>query len=203
MGMPNTIRLERLSQLLKVTKLQKKAYAKREAAKLNGTYAFFDMDFWFIKVNEKYVKEGFCSSAACVLGSAALHPWFKKRGLHVELFKMEDMEDIGGAPHGVPLNRTKLMRNCWGEKVNFSIRHGNVKYRGKENIEAAEDFFGISYEEAQWLFDPASYGEEHISPTRVIKHIEDVIAHYKDGKDSRAYQTAMLEWGPDSAYNIE
>lgn len=184
MGMPNTIRLERLSQLLKVTKLQKKAYAKREAAKLNGTYAFFDMDFWFIKVNEKYVKEGFCSSAACVLGSAALHPWFTRKGLYIVLREKEDISTVAFKPHGISLNKKVLDKNVWGEN-RFSCQYGEVFYKGHKGILAGMAFFGITREEADWLFWPNTYGDGNISPARVIKRVEDVIAHYKSGIDSR------------------
>lgn len=195
MSFSNTIRLERLTQLKRVIILQQKAAAKRKPAKLNGISAFFDMRAWFIKVDEQYVKEGACSTAACALGSAALNPWFIKRGLKMVLSEetLKLWIEDSRVPHGVPIDRASLEKDADDDKDKFSVHYGEVKFKGHTSMSAGEKFFGISKRESLWLFDPATYNpnDDYVSPARVIKRIDDVIAHYKIGKDSKAYKRYM------------
>lgn len=198
MSLSNTVRLERLTQLKRVIILQQKAAAKRKPAKLNGISAFFDMGTWFTKVDEQYVKEGACSTAACALGSAALSPWFIKRGLKMVLSEETFKFWIEGShvPHGVPIDRASLEKDADDDKDKFSIRYGNVKFKRHIGMQAGEKFFGISEQESWWLFDPNTYNsnDDYVSPARVIKRIDDVIAHYKIGKDSKAYKCYMTNY---------
>jgi len=69
------------------------------------------------------MKEGFCATAACALGSAALYKPFNKMGL-------------------------KVLKNV-------------PTFNGEIGFEAGEDFFGISYEESNFLFNPSSYDKDN------------------------------------------
>lgn len=63
--------VERLTALRGILNMHERAIEAGEPCKLNGESRAFDMAHWD------------CKTAACALGSAALNPWFKERGLHI------------------------------------------------------------------------------------------------------------------------
>ncbi len=52
---------------------------------------------------------------------------------------------------------------------------GEVRYRGHANCVAAEKFFGITNEQALWLFIPSSYSREPVKPSDVARRVKQLI----------------------------
>ena len=181
--MKNSTRIERLKRLIHVLKIQERADAKNKAAKLNGISAFFDMGGWFTRINSDKLKKGTCGSAACALGSAALNDWFKRRGLKMDIMIDYDHLDVSEIPHRFKVKEV----NADGT---VTIDRGTVRFRAFEGFEAGSVFFDIYDWEARWLFDPIRYGHNNIRPGEVIGRVQDLIAHYESGKDSRNYKKA-------------
>jgi hypothetical protein len=136
--MKNSTRIERLNKLIEVVQLH---VGKRgKPVQLNGVSRKWNMDTWD------------CGTSACALGSAALTPWFRRRGL--------------------------------------TIKDYTPSCKGENGLFAAVNFFGISYTEADSIFSPSHYrfysyrghelviDEIKVPPTKVIKHIKEVIERY-------------------------
>ena len=78
-----------------------------------------------------------CGTSGCAIGWSAMDPWFKRRGLKLELD--EDTMD----------NRAYL----YPSRSLVPAIYMPV-YRGKEEFPAVADFFGISIDTADQLFMP-------------------------------------------------
>lgn len=117
----------------------------------------FDMGSWFVgggpdhKAELKDLIEMRCGSTACALGHAALDPWFKDRGLHIEL-------------------RTPDRVRPYFEPVHAN-RHGMM---------AACHFFDLDFRDAEFLFEPCEYvgnSAAEISPMQVIERVDWLLKH--------------------------
>ena len=142
-------RLTRLNKLIEILDLHIKA--RKKPAKLNGKSAFFEMNYWQIirDPSNQYTTDDTCHTSACALGSCAMNPWFKRRGLKL-------------VPDGANSEITA--------KVAFKD--------GTENYNAAETFFGITYAEAEWIFYPDEYTAPNITPAMVKKRVKQLIRKY-------------------------
>ena len=99
------------------------------------------------KLPEIKVPQPICKTVACACGSAALDPWFRKKGFRLE------------------------QDNACGDKAEY-----NITYKNLAGFDAAEKFFKINYDRVVWLFDPGSYVEyDDVSLKTVIKRIETFI----------------------------
>lgn len=91
----------------------------------------FDIRMWF--TDDDNVRKD-CGTAACALGSAACYPPFMTMGLNIQ--------DWQGKKPG---------------EEDFSARHSDVCYDGEEGCSAGAEFFGITRQESEWLFNPDEY----------------------------------------------
>lgn len=107
---------------------------KTEVPKLDT----FDLSYWYrdsttydlsVLSGSVPLKEGFCNTGACALGSAALYKPFNKMGLRV------DYHDV--------IYKDPITKEIYGESG--------------ENAEAGAAFFGISMGQADWLFYGENY----------------------------------------------
>jgi len=134
--MKNSMRLERLNKLIEVVSLH---VGKRgKPVKLNGVERKWDMTRWD------------CGTATCALGSAALHPWFKRRGLKMRndiLLYIPVYVDTSGNYHS--------------------------------GYDAGMKFFGITVSESHWLFWSSTYDKINITPTDVVRRIKRLIRDYE------------------------
>lgn len=87
----------------------------------------------------------YCGTSACAIGHAAVDPWFRRRGISLEFTGLE--------PYPV-------------------YRHLGKEY---DDIEAPEEFFGITYDQADWLFMPSRYPNQHARARTVGKRIDNMI----------------------------
>lgn len=110
--------VERLTALRCILNMHERAIEAGELCKLNGESRKFDMSDWD------------CGTAACALGSSALNPWFKERGLTLKYSK-----DYNG------------MVPCLNGLINESEEYFMVGVK----------FFGITRDEASNLFLPWNY----------------------------------------------
>jgi hypothetical protein len=81
-----------------------------------------------------------CGTSACACGHAALDPWFIERGFEIK---------------EVPNSHTNA---SWK----------TISFKDSQSYDAAATFFGISVDEAAFLFDPSEYRDED-----GVKYIED------------------------------
>lgn len=107
-----------------------------------------------------------CASAACVLGSAALHTPFKKLGLYSHV-----------TPHG---DVTISLRGVYNPET-------SEKYMDDTLVGAT--FFGITNAEALRLFMPERYrafmktsAQDSVTPAMVSKRIQTLINRYSAAK---------------------
>ena len=89
-------------------------------------------------------KDRECGSTACALGWATAIPEFKQAGLKL---KVELSYGQPRVPIYIPA------------------------YKEKERTSAGASFFGLSYDQASWLFSPWWYPESHTSRRYVAKRI--------------------------------
>lgn len=75
-----------------------------------------------VKNGKCVLEEGFCKTAACVLGHAALMPEFVKKGLHVDM-----------------KNETVVLKDSLGDVV-------------ASELEAGQEFFELTKNQARYLF---------------------------------------------------
>ena len=54
---------------------------------------------------------------------------------------------------------------------------GSVYFDGTQGVNAGATFFGISSDQACYLFDPATWREEPITPDMVIARVKEVCAY--------------------------
>ena len=101
------------------------------------------------------LKEGFCGTSACALGTAALYGPFKEMGLGITHNNDVIFEDLAA---GVSV----------------------VNYR------AGIRFFGITHDQADWLFYPGSYETTKITPEMVARRVKMILAGTDDVSDFHA-----------------
>ncbi len=96
-----------------------------------------------------------CGTAACALGWAGTIPAFNRAGLKM-----------------VPIKS-----NCGSDSayVTYSSASGNI-----QGFQAAEQFFKLTEEEAESIFDPSSYDDNSwtynkITRSKVVRHIKKII----------------------------
>jgi hypothetical protein len=77
-----------------------------------------------------------CNTVVCACGLAALHPWFNKRGFTAQLGPIES----DGVRAIVP-----------------SLRGMGQSFVFPDGWAPVERFFGLTEDQAQWLFSAASY----------------------------------------------
>lgn len=119
----------------------------------------FDMERWLGK------SEPLCGTAACALGYAALDPSFRALGLRLEY------ADIGTT--GVVTSIEQF--NVLAQNITLTIY---PVYAGSSGFEAGMAFFDVNDDASSHMFDPAYYvGNEQITPSDVIEHVEEVIAN--------------------------
>ncbi len=92
-----------------------------------------------------------CDTFACALGLACLDPSFQAEGLR---FTVEDQDSISGNSRMMPY------------------------FNGETHFEAGAEFFGISLEDSNYLFDPESYDgtpREAEGELFVAQRVDDMI----------------------------
>jgi hypothetical protein len=128
----------------------------KERKKLSVPVEYFDLDsFGYIPLaaaRNKKVKELKCGSSACALGTAALHPWFISKGLRwVSAYSAID------------------------DGLDNEVTPIDVEFQGYSNFDAAQKFFGITKNQAEYLFDPGNYPRSHKSPRYVASRIRSLV----------------------------
>lgn len=154
------------------------------------TLGAFDLDWWYRETKEgsgrdlvdEYntavrLKEGFCGTSACALGSAALLSDFQVEGL--KSFKDLVVFD--------PDNKCNEYSDVW-------------EYSCLTGIDAGSAFFGITREQAGWLFYPSSYmysgtgyGVEKVTPEMVAARVGAIIR----GEGDECYRDYGVGLDPD------
>lgn len=92
-----------------------------------------------------------CGTAACALGTAALHPWFRLKGLKDQSDEVE--ESINGKP----------------------VEYFTPVCNGKEAFEAGSEFFGINDHASNYLFNPNHYPSSHKESSYVANRIRQFV----------------------------
>jgi hypothetical protein len=149
------------ARLLRLREIMMRTPPPTKPLKVKGGERVFDMDVWFAfevvdkptyrpaKNGECQIEEGFCRTSACALGHAALDPRFQRAGLRIR-------ED-----------------DVLAYDVVYKPKGARQVYSG---LLAAQRFFGISAEQAKYLFLPTAYRERsEITPRDVVRHIDDVL----------------------------
>ena len=104
----------------------------------------FGIGAWGIHSGDHAPTErNYCGTTACAWGRIALDRRVQKVGV-----------------------RVKWVPDYSGVEEMF------IKYRGKENMQAAERFFGISSRVAQWLFYPGSYTQDKVTKADVLTRLK-------------------------------
>jgi hypothetical protein len=162
MSTPNYVYLNKLASILEDFREERK--------ELQHVVKRFDLTSWGTatikalpiagKKAPKIISEGACGTSACAFGTAALHPWFQKRGLKPRFrYAREDNDNDNDA----------------------IIKDFEVYFKRKEGFEAAQSFFDISYKESRYLFDPGEYSDNRQSASYVAKRIRSFVKHKKEG----------------------
>ncbi len=107
-----------------------------------------------------------CGTSACALGWAAFDADFNAQGLLLYV----DGDLMTGATHFAENRRRQLA----GEDL---MNDGSPQFGSFGELSAGSQFFGISAEEAAYLFMPENYdvAERSITPDHVIEHIRTVL----------------------------
>lgn len=111
----------------------------------------FNISWWIDNENDE--EELNCGTAACAVGHVMFHPWFKQRGL-----RPSESEYARGIV--VPT---------------FDNKKGGVKL---ESWDAVEAFYGITDDEADYLFSGTRYDYDYmseISPKTVALRIRQFV----------------------------
>lgn len=122
----------------------------RELAKKPPKKFKFDLRYWGLQREERAGKKPTkltCATSACAVGSAMLMPEFQKLGLKADLDPNSDT--ISGKVLMVPV------------------------YKWYRAFKAVEQFFGITDDQALYLFEPGYYKVKHrTDPALVAARIE-------------------------------
>jgi|GEM_PF-5166409 len=150
----------------------------KERKKLSIPVKNFDLSsFGYVPVEaiaNKKVKELKCGSSACALGTAALHPWFISKGLKWSSAYKYDEEEL----------RFKCITG---------VTPIDVEFQGYVNFDAATMFFGITKNQADYLFDPANYPHSHRSPRYVASRIRSLVKKIQKYGIATTRKTAVVE----------
>lgn len=119
-----------------------------------------------VSITQRIVDE--CGTTCCALGYAGTMPEFRKRGLRLEVATGE-----------------------WsGVTSQVSLYGSNGEFVTSDSFEAGRRFFGLNYDETQYLFNPEEYEDVvpgldagaaagsctyKIKPKHVVKHINRVL----------------------------
>lgn len=130
----------------------------------------FNMDHWFradvgevkVKVDNRGVctNQTECGTAACLLGHAALMPSFQKAGLKLVPQGTYDHQELSEDGEEGITQRTTMQ----------------PVYRKALGFDAGAAFFGITDQQARYLFDPSEYPDIDIKPKHAIRHIDAVLS---------------------------
>jgi hypothetical protein len=129
----------------------------------------FYMSAWF-----DYDIDEPCKTACCALGYAALDPRLQAEGLQLTVVDDYDnpirtvlsIEDYNNYVHSMDD----------AESLIFQDSGVIPTYKGSTTYYAAAVFYDITYEAAQFLFDPGCYNAiGSIEPEEVIRHIDIVL----------------------------
>lgn len=125
----------------------------------------FNMSSWASRGVPKIGRAGgphLCGTTCCALGHAALDPVLSKQGLYLLVRANGGEHEVSSLQELVALGRI-----AWAE-VHLADQH--------YGLDAAMEFFGLSCDEARYLFMPSHYPDRRVRPRHVIKHIDDVLA---------------------------
>jgi len=117
-----------------------------------------------------------CGTSCCALGWAALDPELHAQGLTLMLETVET--ESGELPIATPEELLAVMR-----KNPHGCYYPKFEDEGSA-IESAVNFFGITREQSEWLFNPSTYrfggyvrfSSHLITPLMVIRRLEKLIA---------------------------
>ncbi len=111
-----------------------------------------------------------CGTACCAMGYAALDSLFAEQGLKLAVDTYNPKTDEESIVHVSSLQAfNALMR-----KRSLEIQEAQPVFRGTSGFDAAQGFFGITYDASTWLFSPAAYSGA-VHPSHVIDRIREVI----------------------------
>jgi hypothetical protein len=115
--------------------------------------------------------EGMCGTACCAAGYAIDAQEFKDQGL----FWFNDwIRKRIDNPHIV--NNDGLLRKL---QIGYEDPHTGLSCHG---LEALKLFWGLTTQQAEYIFFPSFYARRKISPRMVISHIDKVITSMKKGE---------------------
>lgn len=139
-----------MKEFIRQRRLTKAAHVLRNLKKELPKEITFDMGAWY--------NENDPGTDACALRVLALHPWFRRRGLHIKRLAADFFE-----PCSFP------------------------EYKGECGTSAGELFFGVTGLQAAELFYPGIYPIpfDKITPEHVAQRFDALAARYKADDEER------------------
>lgn len=139
----------------------------------------FNMARWLGKRADE--RQDACGTAACAFGHAALDPRLQAEGLSL-IGELNDTLDV------VPI-RTIADFSAWLTCPN-ATGYADPCFDGETGFDAATAFYDITYDAADYLFDPTSYPRDAVgvTPEDVITRIERVIELGGEAPDRDTYE---------------
>jgi hypothetical protein len=142
----------------------------------------FDLGSWVRHVPGH--SEPHCGTACCAFGEGAFDPRFQKMGLKLTYDSWEwgNTIDPCASPRITKTFKTVEEFNLFAhERETSRTIKLNVQYKGLKGMGAASKFFGITEEEAEFLFDPEEYPDRYSTKAVTVRNrIRNFIARKTD-----------------------
>lgn len=143
-----------------------------------------------------------CGTACCAMGYAALDPLFREQGLHIDAKIRSYKPGTPFMSDSEPVTLDSIAAfNTMLKKVNDeSYIIADVKFDQYYGFVAAAEFFSITENAADYLFQPDEYeGGDYrpITPDEVIERVHEVIAHNGDVPDGWVSLADLNDDGDD------
>lgn len=147
----------------------------------------FNMGAWFEKARDAEP----CRTAACAFGYAALDPRLQEMGLHLRVA----YTDKDGSPQYRIVRSNADYSALHREVGSASVGAAQPVFGGDEAFGAAMEFYGISGNAADYLFDPTNYSQDtsNIAPRDVITRIREVIDLDGEAPEEFAHDVLDIE----------
>jgi len=99
-----------------------------------------------------------CSTAACAMGHAALHPWFQDRGLKLVANLVYETDEYPDSK--IIIDSHTMLTEVIKNQNELCLDDFSIEFDDKDHFTAAAEFFKISYDHASTLFYPET-GDKH------------------------------------------
>lgn len=166
--MNKKLRIERLTELEYMLLNHKKVFKAQGIIFDLGNWAEKVCDYTAAKIFSKKKgvadKKELCGSAACALGSAAIHDPFVKQGLCLKNDGVSSESETD--EDGLEIIKYEA------DFIPF--------YKGAEGVNAGAKFFGIDDYEADHLFMPGAYDNDNPSAKEVAVRVRKLINDYQE-----------------------